>query len=372
MPGSSEGTSHPLQVSKDLARRRGSWHLPVTDGAYSTIPAWTSRESWIDQVDSALASAEGRDLCRANRVSATAARAVAAAHAGYADSGTGRTVTAAVASIATRAGVSTSVVNRTRRVLVALKLAREVVGGRHLRADERVAAKASHGGRQISAASVWALSTPIGASAQIKQRDSLPSPRRVSSSSSVRKNSPKPRKRGPKNPRRERAPRPLHTQRAAAHLVSRLMPSAPSLGRADRTGQIVGDHVHIGAVADTLTKAGIDTERWTGHAIADVIDAQQTAAGWVTGRIESPLGWLRHRLAALAATWAGPSPADRRRDHLVRIEAESAARAAERAAAKPASSATRAAAMAQFSAKMAAKRAGTLTVPAGEARARNR
>ncbi len=357
MPGSSEGTAHPHAVSKNRpARRRGSWQLPVQDGAYAGIPAWTSRESWIDQVTALLETDEGRALCRVHRVSPTSARAVAAAHAACADTATGRGVTAAVSTIAARAGVSTSVVSRTRRVLLALKLAHEVVCGRHLRVEERVEAKSVHGGKQISAASVWALSTPEGASAQVKRRDSLPSPRRVCSLSSVRKKSPK-----AKNPRRNDLPRSLHAQRAAAQLAARLLPSAPSLGHVDHTGRIIGPHDHVGAIADTLIAAGVDTERWTGHAIADVIDAQNRAAGWTASRIQFPARWLRHRLAGLADTWAGPSPTDRHRATQARIKAESDARAADRLASTPASTTVRAAAMAHIRTALgSARRASTL------------
>ena len=361
MPGSSESTAHPHAVSKNRpARRRGSWQLPVQDGAYAGIPAWTSRESWIDQVTALLDTDEGRTLCRAHRVSPTSATAVAAAHAACADTATGRSVTAAVSTIAARAGVSTSVVSRTRRVLLALKLAHEVVCGRHLRVDERVEAKSVHGGKQISAASVWALSTPEGTSAQVKRRDSLPSPRRVYFSSSVRKTSPKPRTRGRRTPRPSRKPRALHAQLAAAQLAARLLPSAPSLGHVDHTGRITGPHDHVGAIADTLIAAGVDTERWTGHAIADVIDAQNRAAGWTASRITFPARWLRHRLAGLADTWAGPSPTDRHRATQARIKAESDARAADRLASTPASTTVRAAAMAHIRTALSARRASTL------------
>lgn len=357
MPGSSEGTAHPHAVSKDRpARRRGSWQLPVQDGAYAGIPAWTSRDGWVAQVAAALDTDDGRALCRAHRVSPASARAVAAAHAACADTATGRSVTAAVSTIAARAGVSSSVVSRTRRVLLALKLAHEVVCGRHLSVNERAEARAAHGGRQISAASVWALSTPEGASAQVKQRDSLPSPRRVRSLSSVRKKSPKPRTRGRKTPRPTTEPRTLHAQLAAAQLATRLLPSAPSLGHVDATGRITGPHDHIGAIADALIAAGVDTERWTGHAIADVIDAQNKSAGWTANRITFPARWLRHRLASLADTWTGPSPADRHRATQARIKAESDARAAERLSSRPASSTVRADAMAQIRAALSRPR----------------
>ena len=83
-----------------------------------------------------------------------------AAHARFADSTTGRGITAAVATIGRVAGVSESVVQRARRVRRDLGMGHEVVLGRQLQSREFMAAELHHGGHQRGAASGWALPSP--------------------------------------------------------------------------------------------------------------------------------------------------------------------------------------------------------------------
>lgn len=338
-------------LNTSSAQRGNSWALPVAPGDTGRLPVWSGRAQWQRQVRALLNSDTGAELCKSNSVSTESTFAVAVVHAGLAEGRTGRGVTASRATIAQRAGVSESVVKRARRVLTALGVAVELVRGRYLTALEAMAAEAHHGGRQLRAASVWALSSPvdairavaaplvrtatrkitraarrtaayrarIGAGAVHPQkpgRDPLSPSGGFSLRSFFSKYSPtraQARAGTTTNPR-ETDPRPIHLQRAAGQLLAH----APALNNAS----------HIGAICDVLDDCAVDTARWSGRDIARALTEDTQRRGWVwPSTITHPPAFLRSRLSAIA--WAEPTPAERRANADRKRLAEQAARHAE-------------------------------------------
>jgi hypothetical protein len=320
-------------LNAESAQRGNSWALPVAPGGHGHRPVWSGRAQWQRQVRALLNSDTGTELCKSNSVSTEATFAVAVVHAGLAESRTGRGVTASRTTIASRAGVSESVVKRARRVLTALGVAVELVRGRYLTAVEAMAAEAHHGRRQIRAASVWALCSPIDAVRAVaapirsnvtkvtraarriaayrargtgrivhpQQQGHGPlspsggfsfgsffskySPTRAQARAGMARNAPR------------KDPRPLHLQRAAGELLAH----APALNRAG----------HVGVVCDVLERSGVDTTRWSGRDIARELTADTQSRGWVwPSRIEHPAAFLHFRLGGI--DWTRPTPAERR------------------------------------------------------------
>ncbi|MFI8977080.1 hypothetical protein ACIGO9_29655 [Nocardia asteroides] len=192
-------------------QRGRSWALPLEAGVSAVVPVWNGRTAWLSEVHQALTSDNtptggtvttnttattsargatttptttatvrtggatpatttvtgvapttggGVGVTRRHRTSTATVTAVAQVLAEFACSRTGRRVSASTATIAARAGVSMVSVQRARRVLRDLGLAREMVRGRHLTRTERLAATAHHGGTQIAAGSLWHLTQP--------------------------------------------------------------------------------------------------------------------------------------------------------------------------------------------------------------------
>ena len=350
-------------------QRGSSWALPVAEGAYRDIPVWSGKGAWLRQVRHAVTNTDtGRAAVKKRRIGVETMVAVAAAHARFADSTTGRDVTASVAKIGRVAGVSESVVQRARRVLRDLGMGHEVVRGRQLQSREFMAAELHHGGHQRGAASVWALSSPrwiievtpqpvaaqrrsparsvhraqthqqrrqrqqaaaakaAASNPQLSERDTL------SLGSSVLE------KFSRKRELTKRAThagaistnthRPLHTQRAAAQLA-RLAPALTPDG-------------HIGQLVDVLVRTGIDTTRWTGRDIADALTRDTQTRGWTwpdakswrTGgySVQNPVRYAHMRLSRIDFT--GPSPSQQRARIDAQRRAEQAARATEAAEAR--------------------------------------
>lgn len=325
------------QFNTETGQRGRSWTLPVAEGAAARIPVWTSRADWLRQVRyAATEMAEGRAACRKEPISVERLVAVAAAHAHFAESATGRGVTASVSTLCERAGVSKTVVSRARRVLKVLGLGHELTRGRTLSSREYQAAELHHGGHQHRAASVWVLSSPA---ALVVAAPTPKRTRRRGIGSTCRPHTMtarcRPPRRGGDNPQvngggtlspsgsfpegfsrqgeltkhaRTRAGnrstrkniRPLTLQRAAAALVA----AAPA----------VAPPIHIGAVCDVLNRVGIDTQRWTGREVARALTADTVTRGetWPhPSEVQNPVAFLSYRLARI--DWTGPSPTERAR-----------------------------------------------------------
>ncbi|MFC9841638.1 Rep protein [Rhodococcus sp. NPDC127530] len=341
------------EYNRDTGQRGRSFTLPTTPGCEATIPVWSGRTEWSRQLRHHIThTITGRAALTAHSIGIERLMAVAAAHARFADSTTGRGVTASRQLIAHHAGVSLSVVNRARRVLKTLNMGIEVERGRTLRTHEYMAAELHHGGQQHQAASVWALSSPkhiVDATPPPPQRPPRPrrtrATRRLESHRTTRPQQPNPaattshpqatgadtlspstyvpshnlslrsthQRAHARHHTSTPQPRPIHVQRAAATLIAR----APGLTA----------HRHIGHLCDAIKAAGIDTTHWTGHDIAQALDRDTVQRGWTwptADRISSPVALLRWRLTHI--DWTGSSPslhrttadARRRREQHVR------------------------------------------------------
>lgn len=334
------------KLNEDSEQQGNSWCLPVDHQKQAQTPLWTSRVEWQRQVRELLNTANGAEICRQHHVDTQRVFAVAVTMARFAEQRTGRRVTASRTTLAERTGLSISVIQRARRVLSALHVAKEMARGRFLRTIELWAAEAHHGGRQTRAASVWALTSPKSILEQLTStttspeagpnphsaqsapntypQSTTPDPLSVvlafSSSSSVRKNYTNARARtyhqkGFKNHK----PKPLSLQRAAAELIHH----APALM----------PRGHIGAISNALRHHSIDTKRWSGRDIARTLDEDTKSRGWTwpnaTDLID-PVRFLHWRLARI--DWSVESPteramaAKRRRDQERRTAASKAAR----------------------------------------------
>lgn len=335
-------TTHEL--NKTSEQRGHSWSLPVEPERQARIPVWTSRREWLRQFRHHISSPAGKALCARRLIKPDKAYAVAEAHAHFADANTGRGVTAARSTIAARAKVSESAVNRARRVLVDLQMGVEHVRGRRLRTIEFLAAEAHHGGRQSRAASTWALSSPrsvVESTPPIgipKRGDSHATERAARSRLHTSRHSTVGRELRhppaatatdtlssvgylscevlPLGRTHQRAgariqspnkttqcavetPRPLQLQRAAAELLTH----APALSPPG----------HIGAVCDLLIRAGIDHTRWSGRDIAHALSADTKERGWIwptASSLTSPLAYLQHRIRGI--DWSRRSPRELR------------------------------------------------------------
>ncbi|QHE73465.1 Rep protein [Rhodococcus sp. WAY2] len=326
------------QYNHDTGQRGQSFTLPTTPGREATIPVWTSRTEWLRQLRHHIThTTTGQTALTTHSISIERLIAVATAHARFADSATGRGVTASRQLIAHHAGVSLSVVNRARRVLKQLHMGVELERGRTLRTHEYLAAELHHGGQQHQAASVWALSSPKDV-----VESTPPRPQKISRPKRTRTKRRRTRHRTPPQQRTPAAttthpqatdadtlspstyvpshnlssrsthqraharhneptpqPRPLHLQRAAATLIA----SSPALTT----------HRHIGHICDAIQAAGIDTTHWTGHDIAHTLDRDTRQRGWTwptRDHINSPIALLRWRLTHI--NWTGPSPSQLR------------------------------------------------------------
>ncbi|MDV6271525.1 Rep protein [Rhodococcus globerulus] len=336
------------QLNKASEQRGRSWALPVEPTEQARIPVWTSRREWLRQFRHHINSPAGRALCARRLIKPDKAYAVAEAHADFAESRTGRGVTAARSTIAARAKVSESAVNRTRRILIDLGMGFEHARGRNLKTIEFLAAEAHHGGQQHRAASTWALSSPQAIvvstppiktpkyhssragkrAAKYRTRQSRRSdtvtefqqPNQVPSAttaadtlSSVSFLSCEVLPLGRTHQRasarthqdknlncRSKSPRPIEVQRTAAELITH----APALSPPG----------HIGAVCDVLIHAGIDHTRWTGRDIARALSFDTKERGWIwptASSLTSPLGYLKHRIKGI--DWTKKSPSEQRR-----------------------------------------------------------
>jgi hypothetical protein len=374
------------KFNAESGQRGTSWALPVEPSEQSRVPIWSGHTEWLRQLRHQVTETEhGRAALAANRIAVDTLMACANAHARFAETRTGRGVTASKAVIAEHAGASNSTIMRSRRVLKALEMGVEHARGRTLSTSEYMAAEAHHGGRQHKAASTWSLSSPKSV---VMSTPPLERPRRgrrtrpVVSAAVVRPSNTTPRgctkatasgsaKRAHRDPlsssalvcsfssegsshQRARArktistntQRPIELQRAAASLAAH----AP----------VFNTSSHIGVIADGIRNAGIDPTRWTGRDIAQALSRHTADHGqmWpTTSEIKSPAAFLRFKLSQL--DWTGPSPSEKRAEADATRRREITERQAQRARqeAMIASASSRAAARAAFAEHLAKARA---------------
>ena len=282
-------------------RRRG-W-VERAGACAPRAPMWTSRAGWLDGLQRWARSPALGELCAAERVSITAATllSIAAVMAEHADHATGRHVAVTRATIASRVGCDVRTVTAAWRVLRASRWAVEAQRGHGSPGTPSV-------GRRPSVYHLVPRRQPRPmnrpATRLLVHDFHLPPSGGVCLSSPVGSYSPSgracaPASQAPRNgfeSRRARPPRstarPLAIQRLAAELV------ANSHGL---------DRVHIGAICDALTAAGIDPTVWTARAITDALNADMRARGWSwPDHIANPGAFLSSRLRR--RSWTPPAP----------------------------------------------------------------
>lgn len=332
-------------------RGRRTWQRPTpertTDGrAPAQVPCWTSREAWLKAVAALLATAEGAAARRRHhRVAAATVMAAAKAHAHYAETRTGRHMTASLRTLASKAGLSLDQIKDGRRVLRTLGLLVDVAYGQRLNGIEIMAARAHHGGTQLRVASQISLTMPRDAVAAIAAAEPAPAPppdqasqtksqgrhqqpkgcpplsrqgssrafslSRSSTSSREKRTFPS------KNPAQGRS---LPIQKLAAGIVARCRGLDPDTDALASPRRVVPESWrrpdfqrkhHLGRICDVLTDAGIDPSTWTPAAVvARLNDHGRNANLSWPNRIDNPAAYLRWRLGQI--DWATPSPAPAR------------------------------------------------------------
>ncbi len=289
--------------------------LTPEPGAYAPIAVCTPSEC-MDALAQALNTPEADGLRRRmRRYSRATILAVAKQYAAAADFNTGRGVAVSHATVGAAVGRAPGTVKKICQFLARLGFIVEVARGRNrLNLEELELARRRGGKNQRAVASVRALTIPR------KYRCTpLPSTKPVVLSSSVF-NSPTKRAKARKSPatraplRKNDVPRSLTLQQFAARLVD-------GDERAERHSQrrlrwllnTTGKPVHIGALVDVLTDAGIDVHWWTPTDLVAEIDRwslanSRTALGT---NARHPLRYFRWLLSQ-AIPPGTLSPAERR------------------------------------------------------------
>jgi hypothetical protein len=268
-----------------MRRARRQW---IVDAGATppSMPMWTSRDGWFDELAAWAGSAPGRaERARVN-VSLEMLLRVARVLAAHADHGSGRYCAVTNAACARAARCSVRTVRTVRGVLREAKLAVEV------RRGTGSAATPGYGRR----ASVWHLVSrrePVDNSRICR----LPPSRSDRRLAPVGKRSPSSRTRPPtKNSTHRRphsgrarcAPRPLHTQKLAAGVIS---------------GSLGLDAVHPGHICDALDRSGIDVDAWTAPQLLAALNADMRKTGWSwPDHVQRPGAFLASRLRRLPTT----------------------------------------------------------------------
>ncbi|WP_368499988.1 hypothetical protein [Herbiconiux sp. A18JL235] len=296
------------------------------------MPAWASGAAWFDAVMDALRTPEGEQLRRRVKVAPDTLLRIAHADMLAADADTGRGVSTAHETVAEVTGVCKKTVQRARGLLEALGLAVSIVEGRYLTVAEREAAESAHGGRQIKAASVRALTMPKRWAVEnvhlprrgdlgIKAPDLEVKPTRASARESAASRPPAKTK-GSTRPGFPRSgqPRPLGVQRFAAGLVARM--------------RWLADGRHIGQVCAMLERTGVDPDRWTIDAFMDALATGNKHAGFTVAEPSGqrdPVAYLGWQIKN-AIDPNEPTPAEEAQLRAIQARAELEARRREREA----------------------------------------
>lgn len=283
------------------AQGRRDWVLRAgANTAGHRAPMWTSRASWLDGLRCWAHSPGFDEVCAEARVSMTAATllAIAAVMATHADHATGRHVAVTRATIADTVGCDVRTVTAAWRVLRVSRWAVEAQRGHGSPTTPSV-------GRRPSVYHLVPRCNARPATPPAVHDFHLPPSGGLSFSTPVGNNSPSERCAPAKNhsakPKRRRwraEPRPLAVQRLADELVGNKYGRRPICEGLHR--------VHLGAICDALTAAGIDPAVWSAQAIKDALNADMQARRGATwpDHITNPGGFLYSRLRRLA--WTTP------------------------------------------------------------------
>ncbi|WP_134080885.1 rep protein [Mycobacteroides salmoniphilum] len=255
-------------------------------------------------------SAEYLPACAAADVSiaAVTVHAVAEVWAQFADHGTGRNTAVTRARIAAEVGCSTKTVARAWRVLQEGGFAVEISRG------HGNAATPSYGCRP----SIWHL---VSRPNPVENVDNVPLPPigGFGTSTPVGSNSPRVCKHTPESnshqtkPRRRwrATPRPIAIQRLAGQLAGHPERAGePRILLGPRRSVIQGlGRVHVGAVCDAITAAGIDPAQWTASKLMAALDADMRASGltW-PDELQRPAAFLACRLRRLTRSTSTTEP----------------------------------------------------------------
>lgn len=273
-------SSRPNPASRvaraQMRRARKDW-IVVAGQAPATVPMWTSRLGWLDELREWADSDTGRSERAAVNLSAAMLLRVAQVLADRADHGSGRNCAVTNAAAARAADCSVRTIRTVRGVLRRAGLAVEIFRG--------TGSAATPGFRRR--ASIWHLVSrrdPVDNSPVCR----LPPSRRDRRSSLVGNKSPSGRTRPTRRSRSHQTtatPRPLHTQKLAAGVIA---------------GSIGLEKVHPGHICEALTRSGLDLDAWTARQITNALNADMRQRGWTwPERIERPGAFLASRLRHL-------------------------------------------------------------------------
>ncbi|PPF64722.1 hypothetical protein C5E16_14275 [Clavibacter michiganensis] len=347
--------------------RSSAFILAVQESEYLSVRSWTSREAWLCAVRVVLDTPEAEVLRRRISIRRSTFLRFCEVEAESAHRRNGRHVATSHETLAARVGMSKITARRARQLMALLDCSVTLRQGRYLTTAERLAATAVHGGQQLRAASVRALTIPRNVPAQSNEHlASSPSGR---AARPVLKSQPrrgKPHSEAASRPLRRRKgakfvpgsdrPRPLALLRFADELVRRM----PWLSTDE------GEH-HRLHVCNIVQREAFDFERYSAADLIDMWTAMNRAQGresLPSKNVKNPLGYLRQQVKA-AREWADVVQPRARAAEASRISAERRARLARQAAERAAEAERRAsiddeqvdAIIAQMRAEMAAEAA---------------
>ena len=295
-------------------------HLDAPTGAYSAIPCWWTRRSWLKAVRAALGRhyvVSIRDTLKAltgGGITIDTVMIVAEAMADFAESGTGRHCRPAVATLCAATGCSRRVVQRARRVLEMLGVARITVDGRVRTRAERMESW-RRGDRSRGWATEYALSIPAT----------------LSELQSVDRGTPSLRA----NRRKKNTGNPLSTRRkSAVKRKSSTCPgsAAPAYGQAVRLAYRWAARLSCPdaiALEPKLAARALCEAVEAGWSVDDLDEAvaQHRAATGLTPTPANPGGWLRWLIRQ-----HDQRPTEARKRRIAARESERAEKQAQRAA----------------------------------------
>lgn len=374
-------------ATKDLPKALEALARPQTP-----VVVWNGNRAWCRAAVRAL---RGLSI-GVNRVVTSM---IVSAIASFAESRTGRSVTAGYESIARRAklpspagAAAKKILQRIYGALLEVGAAIKLTPARHLTPIEQVAAQAHHGGEQRWVAHHIVLTMPAGwresaAAAAPRSNKTVPvaaseaSPAAVEDGgaangevsgsvhlsviSSVRRDSSVSQwySSARKRPRAKKQAQPKSTQRthhdlATQRLAAQLVAPADGLLQGLHRAYGADGERHIGELCTLLVDAGVDPARWSARDVRDALCAAITREGrtWIVP--DYARGYLRFWLSKV--DFAGPSPSE-----LAQARAE-AARVVDapvveaQAPGTPASSSVRAAAMRKITAALPSNRRGVM------------
>jgi hypothetical protein len=297
-------SSRPSQV---FSRPGGSYPLPVPDHAYKGLCLPTSRRAWLGRLLAVVMTPAGDAHRRRISIRLSTFMKFAEAEASMASNRDGRGITTSHDTLARMVGMSKITARRARALMESLGCLATIEPGRYLTRVERLAATARHGGQQLRAASVRALTMPEIHDQALNEH--LATASRFNPTTHPLKSNPRrgkphsePAPRAQQRQKRTKfvpgsdQPRSLPLQRLAARLVS----SIPWLP----------DDLSTLRVQRIVHRSGFNANQFTyGDLIAiwQTIDESMGQTPKNAGDVDDPEAYLvvRMKLAALHAHWYG-------------------------------------------------------------------